>query len=303
MSTTFMLMLSSAALACLLPPSWSGCARAVTFPLTWLQSAVGMGSRAVRRAVDLPSREQLSPADVRALEARNGQLQRQLQHQSVMIDDLKTQIEQLSGLRNVIGDDQTRLISASVIAYDPFSSHESLTITVGSLNTTESGRIRIGQWVAAGVEVGQEATAESGRILLARQWLLGRISEVGPFFSRVQLASDSRFGPIHVRVAKRLPDGVLVQAINPETGKPRFSLLEGVGGGRMAIRQAPLNYFEAEFDRVLVPRSANLPNAMLIGRVVSAEAVENAPLMFDLTIDPLFDLAEIGRVFVIVTSP
>ena len=53
-----------------------------------------------------------------------------------MIDDLKSQIEQLSGLRNVIGDDQTRLVSASVIAYDPFSSHESLTIAVGSPNAT-----------------------------------------------------------------------------------------------------------------------------------------------------------------------
>ena len=220
-----------------------------------------------------------------------------------MIDDLKTQIEQLSGLRNVIGDDQTRLVSASVIAYDPFSSHESLTIAVGSLNATESGKIRIGQWVAASVEVGQGTAAESGRILLARQWLLGRISEVGPFFSRVQLASDPRFGPIPVRVAKRLPDGVLVQAVNQETGKPRFCLLEGVGGGRMAIRQAPVNYLDAEFDSVLVPRGADLPSAMLIGRVVSAEAVENAPLVFDLTIDPLFDLAEIGRVFVIVTSP
>ncbi|MCH7870494.1 MAG: hypothetical protein IID33_02225 [Planctomycetes bacterium] len=301
-SRASIILLVLAALACLLPPAWAGCARAVTYPLTWLQSALGGGSRAVHAAVQHTRDERPSHSDFDTLELHDRELQRQVQHQSVEIADLKQQIEQLTGLRSAMGDQRTRLVPAAVLAYDPSSRHETLRLDVGTANTSEHGRIRVGQWVVAGVAIRAGQPSETGRVLLSRQWLLGKISEVGAFSSRLMLATDPRFGPIRVRAAKRLADGTLIRAVDPRTQNPRSCLLEGLGQGRMVIRQAPANYLDAEYDRVLVPAGADLPVAMLIGRMIAAQSVEDAPLVFDLTIEPPADLSKIGTVFVIVTG-
>ena len=101
-----MVMFAGAALACLLPPSGAGCVRTVAYPLSWLQSAVGGGSRALRRTLEARELGRKSPSEVADLERRASALERQVQHQSAEIADLKNQVNQLTGLRSVVGDER-----------------------------------------------------------------------------------------------------------------------------------------------------------------------------------------------------
>lgn len=188
------------------------------------------------------------------------------------------------------------------MAYDPSIPYETLTIDVGSANTSERGRIRVGQWVAAGVTVDSEEQNPSGRRILSQQWLLGKIIEVGLFSSRVQLASDPRFGPIRVQVAMRLADGALAPDVKPGTRVARLCSLEGLGRGRMTIRHARDDYLETGFDHVLVPAGVGLPAAMLIGRVAASQPLEDAPLWFALTVEAPAEYKILGRVYVIAAG-
>ena len=124
------------------------------------------------------SSEHLPAFDFDTLDRHDRQLQRQVQHQSVEIADLKQQIELLTLLRSAMGDQRTRLVPAAVVAYDPSLRHKTLRLDVGTANTSERGRIRVGQWVVAGVAIRAGEPSESGRVMLSRQWLLGKISEV-----------------------------------------------------------------------------------------------------------------------------
>ncbi len=287
-------MLALAFLLVLLPPAWTGWLRAIMQPLAWMQLGATATTQAVQDVVesrrdDVP-REQLDTA----LRQRD-ELSRQLEHQSVRLAELEETVAVLTGLRERLDDPQARLVRAAVLAYDASPRRESLLIDRGSMNTSDEGRPRIGQWVSAGLGPGEHDAAVGGREHLARQWLLGRISEVHAFTSRVQLASDPQFGPVRVRAAKRLQDGTLRM-------EARDCLLEGRGDGRMVIRQAPANYFEAGSTLVLVPRSADAPATLEIGRITAASPVASAPLMFDHEVSPVADPRSIRYVFVIAAG-
>ncbi len=95
---------------------------------------------------------------------------RALQYQNKLSQAI-ARIEQLTGLREVLVDPQLRLLSASVIvSADSSAWRRSIMIARGS---------------SEGVRLGQ--------IVLWERHLVGRIVEVGPWSSRVQLASDPAF--------------------------------------------------------------------------------------------------------------
>jgi cell shape-determining protein MreC len=251
-------------------------------------------TQAVQDAVGA-RRDDVPRGQLDALAAERDQLARQLEHQSVRITELEGTVAVLTGLRERLDDPRARLVRAAVLAFDASPRRESLLIDRGAMNTSAEGRPRVGQWVAAGLGPAEQDSADSGRAQLARQWLLGRISEVHGFTSRVQLASDPQFGPVRVRAARRLQDGALQV-------EQRDCLLEGRGTGRMVIRQAPNNYFAAGSTLVLVPRGADSPATLEIGRVIGASPVANAPLMFDHELAPIADYRSIRHVFIIATG-
>jgi hypothetical protein len=136
----------------------------------------------------------------------------------------------------------------------------------------------------------------TGRELLARQWIIGRISEVHPFTARVRLMSDPTFTRQRVRLAKPLADGALAVS-------DRECLLYGASQrGHMTIIQAPADFYKEGYTAVLIPAEAGLPSTFLAGFVTGSTPVPNAPLHFDLDVAPPAAARELTRVFVLSTA-
>lgn len=267
-SVVFAGLMIAAVVASLLPVAWTRWVRGIFQPLALLQSGVAAlvrsGSGGDAEAPG-PAAPPVTPEELARLQTENRQLQRELGQQSLYVAELEKRLNEITGIRDQLRNRQANLILAPVIAYDASLQQETLLISKGSA----AGIVK-GQWVAAAAEPGQT----DGRKLLARQWLIGRISEVQPYSSRVQLATDGRFKE-EVRVAKVLPNG----AWQPLDHR---CILFGRGGGRMAIEQATQDYYKLGYQIVLVPASAELPAPFTLGRIESSRPLEQTQLHFDL---------------------
>lgn len=282
-------LITLALVLALLPRGWTAWVRGVVQPIAWLQQGASIGTRSGQRAIRSAAGRAPTAEQHREMAARNQELARQLGHQSVRIQSLMALVDDLTGLRGQLDDASTRVIIASIIGYDALPRRDALMLNVGARRGVAAG-----DWVAAGRSRGENEPAASGRTLLSGQWLIGVVEEVHPFTCRVQLATDRYFRPQEVRVAAVGADGSLTLG-----GRP--SLLEGLGSGRMLIRHAVADYRASGHLLILVSAGARLPGTMAIGRIVSSRAVADAPKHFDLTAEPIGDVRQLGRVFVIST--
>ncbi|MCG3128196.1 MAG: hypothetical protein CHACPFDD_03072 [Phycisphaerae bacterium] len=271
----------------LLPTSWTGCLRSPMQALVWLQAGVDSAANSARDALPAGSAARLSPDESERLKRRCEELERQVRHQELRVGDLEEQVAVLSGLRGQFSDAGAKLVLAHVVAADAAPGRESLLIDRGA--SSRDAPIAVGQWVAAG---GSDAAADDGRTVLMRQSLIGVVSEVFPYTSRVQLATDRHFGPRRVRMAAALADG----ALSP---LERDCLLYGAGGGKLLIREAPGDFFKQDYRFILVPRDAQLPGQFLLGELVASAPVKGAPLVFNLSGRLLVDAASVRAVYVI----
>ncbi len=285
----FALLMGIAAVLALLPTAWTRWPGGLLQPLGWLQWSAPSATRAAERSVRDAGSEWLSPGQARELTEQIGQLRRQLGQQAVLLADLDRQIAEVTGIRQELGAGRAQIVIAAVIGFDASPQRQTLTINKGSLG---EGRIRVGQWVAAGVPPEKRDPQATGRELLARQWLIGKVSTVDPYRSWVQLTTDRDFGPQAVRVAKVLPDGQW-QTANEEP------VLYGLGSGRMRIHQAKGDYFKSRHIVVLVPRSGDLPAALSVGYIKGSRRLPEAPLFYDLEVEPWADPRELTYVYVI----
>lgn len=273
-------------LLALLPTSWTGCLRSPMQTLVWLQAGVDAASQNARDLLPAGASPRLSADESALLVRQREELQRQVQHQGLRVAELEQQVAALSGLRGQLSDADARLVLAHVVAADASPGRESLLIDRGA--SSRDAPLAVGQWVAAG---GPD-TAADGRTALMRQSLIGVVSEVYPYTSRVQLATDRHFGPCKVRMAAALADG----ALSP---LDRDCLLYGAGEGKLLIREAPGDFFQQDYRYVLVPRDAQLPGAFLLGEIVSSEPVKGAPLVFNLHGRLLVNASRVRTVYVI----
>jgi len=278
-----------AAVLALLPTAWTRWPGGILQPLGWLQWSAASATRAAERSVRDAGSEWLSPDEARELTEQLEQLRRQLGQQAVLLADLDRQMTEVTGIRQDLGEGRTQIVIAAVIGFDASPRRQTLTINKGSLG---EGQIRVGQWVAAGVPLEKRDPRAAGRELLARQWLIGKVSRVDPYRSWVQLTTDPDFGPQVVRVAKVLPDGQW-QTANEEP------VLYGLGAGRMRIHQAKGDYFKSGHIVVLVPRSGDSPTALSVGYIKGSRRLPEAPLFYDLDVEPWADPRELAYVYVI----
>lgn len=269
-AAVFAALLALAVVVSLLPTSWTRPLRALGQPLRWVTGPAAAATRAAARTSERWAEGELHPAMAR-LQAENEQLRRQAGHFALQIEQLRTELDALAGVRDALNDANARILVARVIAPLSDPQRDALRIDRGSLQGAA-----VGQWAAAGKPVFDDDV--SGRELLARQWLVGRIVEVHPHESVVQLASDRDFR-VAVGLARPKDDGgweVL----------PAELPLEGAGGGRMAIRQATEDYGAMGAVFAVVRRSAALPMPMAIGRVAASERLDATQLHFDLEVRP-----------------
>ncbi|MBL8880818.1 MAG: hypothetical protein JNG88_17025 [Phycisphaerales bacterium] len=263
--------------------------RGVLQPIAILQRPVSdvirvVTPRRVEGVPEHPTREQYQ-----ALFDENEQLRRQIAQQQSMIEGMHSRLTAVTGLRDQLRDLRGQIVMAPVVALDASPRRESLLIGRGS---NQIAGLRPGLWVAAAPELISDEK-DSGRERLARQVIIGRVNEVHPFTCRVQLISDPGFRNVPVRTARVKDDGTW-QLVGAE------SLISGQGNGRMLMDRVPEDVFAAGARVVLLSPSSDLPAAMTLGRIESSRPRPDAPLFFDLDVQPWYPLNEFENVCVIV---
>lgn len=280
----FTVLMFLAAIGALLPSSCTRWAGGVLQPLGWLTSSLSSTGRAAADAAS--AAPPLSSDDLRALQHEVERLRRHVGQQSLTLAELEQRISELTSIRDQIRDVRTRIRLAAVIGYDASPRRETLVIARGS-----NDGIAIGQWVVACSAA--PAADATGRDALMREWLVGRISEVFPFTSRVRLTTDPQFARERVRMARVLADGTW-QPIGSD------GLLFGLGGGKMQIQNAAADPRQDGATIVLAPASADLPAELTLGRIVGSRSVADAPLFYNIDVLPWGDARRLGTVYVVV---
>lgn len=282
----FALLMGLALVLALLPSTWTRWVAGLLQPVTWLQRPVtnlSAAALAPRAASDqTPAGLQRELEDLRLLVAQ----------QSDLLSAREALLQEVTGLRQEFPDSDTRIILGRVVALadaDPL--RDTLKITPGSLRG-----VRKGDWVAAGLRWGERVDDREGRELLLRRWLIGRVIEVTPNISRVQLVSDPRF-QTPVVAAKLGPSGAWELQGDPMalTGRGR----DLKGRARMRIAAATVNHLANGANVLLVPQSPQLPTRMAVGRIVAATPLAESALHVALEVEPWAERSAIGNVFVI----
>ncbi len=282
-------LLAVSALLAMLPVSCTSALRSPFQLLGLAQQPATAGARAAREAVGGASHPRLSEAQSRRLEEQNDELQRQVLHLSATVATLEDRVAELTGLAEPLSGSGAKIIVASVLSIDSNPRRAGFVIGKGSMHG-----IRAGQWVAAGVPRDARPTDATGRELLTRQWLIGRVKEADLRLSRVQATTDADFHAV-AQAARVLPDGVWQAA-------ERKCVIDGRGDGTLRIREAWQDYLKDGFRFVAIPESAELPVSLAIGQIASSSPVDNAPMHFDLVVRPWRDFRDVGTVYVISTG-
>ncbi|TWT44011.1 Cell shape-determining protein MreC [Phycisphaerae bacterium RAS1] len=281
----FTILMFGAAVAALMPGAVSGWVRRFFQPLAWFEAPITGVSQAISGQRGPP----LTAEEAARLRVENEELRRLLGQQGLRVDDLENRLADITGLRSQLSDASAKIIIAAVMAYDGDPNRETLKIAKGSV-----AGLRKGQWVAAGVDAARRDPAETGRDLLMRQWLVGRVVAVEPYVGRVQLSTDPQFRE-PVIVAGAGADG------RWKLGEERC-FLRGKAHGRMEISQARRDYVAAGETLVVCPPSADLPLHLSIGQMIRSRPLDASPLHFDIEVRPWRAWQELSYVYVIAVG-
>ncbi|MFQ6049281.1 MAG: rod shape-determining protein MreC, partial [Phycisphaerae bacterium] len=156
--------------------------------------------------------------------------------------------------------------------------------------------------------------------VIAGEYLIGRIQQLGPFTARLLLFSDPQSPPHPVRIG-RLADGRFspLSKQDPRTGRwqPCTFLLRGLGDGVMAIEQVLADYIA---DRpgsqtaavrnpirlgdlvVSLPDEPRLPCTMVIAELTGLQPDPRNPLIYNLEARCPVDPTRLRWVYVVDMS-
>lgn len=286
-STTFLvLMLVSALAAFVLPAAWTNWLRSPFQLRGLLQLCMTWGARSVREAFTDLGGVPLTPDQLREILREHDALQRQVGHQELRLQEQQQVLDALTALRGQSSDGLTAVVLGKVIAYDADPRRETIQVM---LSGAARGYVETGQWVAAGA---WETPTRTG---VARQWLVGTVSEVHSQLVRVRLTTDPAFAT-EVKVARVLADGTWQPA-------DQACELRGLGRGRMEIRAAEEDYYKSGYRMVVAPSSAQLPLSLSVGRVEGARVRDDSPLHFDLAVTPWETPQSLRYVYILATRP
>jgi cell shape-determining protein MreC len=219
------------------------------------------------------------------------------------IQDLETQLEQVTHIRQQGFPAEGTLIPARILAADAAVGRNGLLVSKGT-----AARATSGDWVASSffVDAGANDGAVDQAAVLSQEFLIGWVGKALPVTSRVVLLTD------------RLADNpIRVNIINPRNefrpvssqGMALPFVLEGAGGGLMRIREIPASHVEQKNiqtgDLVMSdPNNPWLPVAMMIGKIETLELVRDheKPLYYDATVLAPYDASMLSHVFIVDLS-
>lgn len=285
----FLLLMLMALTSSLLPSGCGAWMRGTLQPLGWVQWGLRGTTQVAGDATVLALRPAPPPEEFDRLRRETEELRRQLAHQQLMNKELEQHVVDLSGIREEL-DAGAAILLADIVASDASPESQTLLIDRGATHG-----IRTGDWVASGSAPSPAEKDVTGRDLLLRQWLIGRVIETQPYFSRVQLASDPRFGPVEVKVARRLPDGVWQLA-------DRRLALYGTGSDLMEIREATADYYAMGYRVVVVPLPGTTAGVLSVGQIEAARTDAQSALHYNLKVRAWGESRRLTRAFVILSG-
>jgi len=232
-------------------------------------------------------------------------LQNQVVALSGLMDQVRRENSLLRGLREKFIPPGVVLVPARVVARDIGGWRDSLLLSRGA-----SQQVRRQDAVASRLFVsgGETIGVAVGHLVLAREFLLGRIEQAGPFTSRLQLFSDVGIRT-EVRVG-RVAGGRFSAVDYPCT-------LLGLGNGEMRIEDVPLRFIVDESqgarsdgagmrvgDLVATPPNgfAGLPTPMVIGRVRGFEHDPRRRLVATVQVESMATPDDLDDVFIVATG-
>lgn len=297
-----------AALSLWLPRGWSDNLKHVMQLITPGQAVVSRG--VAQGAARLNERATRDPDA--ALRQEVESLRNALVSQRALVEQIGAENRRLKALRDGQVPLPVPLLPAKVTGRDILAWRDVALVDRGSVKSVSlrdwvATRLFVDQGRTAGVEPG--AAVSTREVDLGREYLLGRVEEVSPYVSRVQLFSDVDSNPIEVRVGG-------IAAGNDTT--PYACSLRGLGNGRMVIKDVPERYVQTEGStaplegerRMRVgdyvfsaPGQLGLPVPMLIGRVSEIQVNPKQRLVLDVMVEPLIDRDAIREVMIVPLVP
>lgn len=269
----------------LLPASLTSRARGLVQPLGLLQWPASAATHFFQGIGHWLQRETAAPDEISAVRSERDELRTQVGQQSLVIQDLRQQLERLSGLRMQLGDVNARIVTAPVLAADAAPRRAALPIGRGSRDG-----VRVGDWVvAASADSAEEIRIQDN---LLRQWIVGQVVEVSPYQSRVRVTTDPGFRAVLVRVARRQADEQWIAA-------PAEGLISGIGHDRLQIQRASFDFLKQGYSLVVAPVAAPNASLLVLGEVIRSSPVPESSLSFDLEVRPWGDFRRLTQVYVI----
>ncbi|MCK5175668.1 MAG: rod shape-determining protein MreC [Planctomycetes bacterium] len=127
--------------------------------------------------------------------------------------------------------------------------------------------------------------------VLGGNTIVGQVSETSPRWSRIKLLTDSG-------------SSVEVGIWNEKLKKYIRAQLVGDGKGAATIPLISREYDIRADDTVYAaPKPGLLETPMVIGNIVSIAPDDNKPLLWDMTVKPLYDAEKLENVVIIVVEP
>jgi cell shape-determining protein MreC len=301
-----LLMLGSIA-ALFAPPSWTNALKGVSQLLVPTEDLLfSAAHKAARIAESGHSQAQTSGNDIAGMTA-------QLVTQEAQIQQIAEENARLRQLRTDHELPDLPLLPAKIVALDMVEWRDSALVARGS-----SRAVRYHDWVASRIFIdqGMASGLAENQPVLARECLIGRVEQVSPYMSRVQLFSDIDAPRIEVRLAR--------PSENAKTRILDFPCsLRGVGRGQMVIEKVSYQYINAASsqpmregeapaepsgimvgDLVLTaPGQLGLPSPMVVGKVTSLEENHVERLTWTIHVHSLADPTKLREVYMIPLVP
>lgn len=295
------LLLILSALMLLLPKSWSDAAKNSAQLLVPAQHS--LRALAHRGTISLTGLDPASDSDRVTRQATLLELGSLVASNK----DLEEENRRLRNLRSGLLSANLPLLPAKIVALDIVAWRDAVLVESGS-----SHGARHHDWVASRLftNQGHAAGVEAGQIVLARECLLGRIEQVGPYMARVQLFSDIASPRFEVRIGS-MADGAFDFVDFPCS-------VRGLGRGRMIIDDVPNLYVEDEpgkegdpSDRRIhvgdlvfsAPGRLGLPVPLAIGAVTELQRDPKKRLVTSLVVEPIVPIDQIREVVIIPLVP
>jgi rod shape-determining protein MreC len=143
------------------------------------------------------------------------------------------------------------------------------------------------------IALGSRAGVQKGMLVLYHHYLVGRISEVGPFTSRVQVVTDPAFKASAVAAPRTYQAGVALD-------KRHVGVYEGTAGQSGRLKWL-LGETPVEGDATVLTTdnsTAGIPRGLILGRVSKVDAGRGATLHVE--VDPFVNFRALEHVTVLV---